>query len=291
MVLKHLNSLMEQCKEHGVNQQIAYEAVKISVELHYPNESHAFPSYDSLRSIMSRFSKKHRPRDPILETIETFDIPVEYRTTLGENGVNFIIHRICIPNPQQHNRLEGYVVLGDPQLIHQLINSNFVATDGTFAIAPPPFLQLTSFVFFFTNIHNIRKAFCGIHVLFTSKTRFIYEHFLNWLVTIYNINNIRWEHLMMDHEEAMISALHIHLPAVHIHLCYFHVGQAIQRWVSHHGLQVYYNEEHSTLKVFLRFIRALGLLPINDVMIAYQVLLDSDHYQQIIIRGTELQFH
>ena len=55
------------------------------------------------------------------------------------------------------------------------------------------------------------------------------------------------------------------------------------------GLQVYYNEEHSTLKVFLGFIRALGLLSVNDVMLAYQVILDSDHYQQIIIRGTELQ--
>ena len=35
VVLKHLNYLMEQCKEPGVNQQIAYEAVKISVELYY----------------------------------------------------------------------------------------------------------------------------------------------------------------------------------------------------------------------------------------------------------------
>jgi hypothetical protein len=41
--------------------------------------------------------------------------------------------------------------------------------------------------------------------------------------------------------------------------------------------------------VFLGLIRALGLLPINDAMIGYQVILDSDHYQQIIIRGTELQ--
>ena len=93
----------------------------------------------------------------------------------------------------------------------------------------------------------------------------------------------------MDHEEAMISALQNQLPDVHIHLCYFHVGQAIQRWVSQHGLQIYYNEENSSLKVFLGLIRALGLLPINDVMIGYQVILDSDHYQQIIIRGTELQ--
>ena len=30
-------------------------------------------------------------------------------------------------------------------------------------------------------------------------------------------------------------------------------------------------------------------MPVNDVMLAYQVILDSDHYQQIIIRGTELQ--
>jgi len=78
----------------------------------------------------------------------------------------------------------------------------------------------------------------------------------------------------MDHEEAMISALQNQLPDVHIHLCYFHVGQAIQRWVSQHGLQIYYNEENSTLKVFLGLIRALGLLPINDVMIGYQVILE-----------------
>ncbi len=218
--------------------------------------------------------------DPTLETIETFEIPNEYRTTLGENGVNFVIHRICVPNPLHQNRLEGYIVLGDPQLINQLINSNFISTDGTFSIAPPPFLQLTSFVFFFTNVHNIRKAFCGLHVLFTNKTRFIYDHFLHWLVVTYNINNIQWQHVMMDHEEAMISALQNQLPDVHIHLYYFHVGQAIQRWVSQHGLQIYYNEENSSLKVLL------GLLPINDVMIGYQVILDSDHYQ---LRGTELQ--
>jgi len=54
------------------------------------------------------------------------------------------------------------------------------------------------------------------------------------------------KHVMMDHEEAMISALQNQLPDVHIQLCYFHVGQAIQRWVSQHGLQIYYNEENSS---------------------------------------------
>ena len=69
---------------------------------------------------MSRFPLKHRPLDPTLETIETFEIPVEYRTTLGDNGVDFIIHRVCVPNPQQQNRLKGYIVLGDPAIESKL---------------------------------------------------------------------------------------------------------------------------------------------------------------------------
>ena len=69
---------------------------------------------------MSRFSVKNRPRDPTVETIETFNIPLNYRLTLGENGANFIIHRVSIHNPQHDNRFEGYIVLGDPQLIVQL---------------------------------------------------------------------------------------------------------------------------------------------------------------------------
>jgi hypothetical protein len=121
IVQKYLNFLMEQCKEPGVNQQIKYEGVLNHLLIHYPNASHAFPSYQSLQSVMSRFSLKHRPRDPTIETIELFEIPIEYRTTLGENGVDFIIHRSSIPNPQHDNRLEGFIVLGDPQLINQLL--------------------------------------------------------------------------------------------------------------------------------------------------------------------------
>ena len=104
-------------------------------------------------------------------------------------------------------------------------------------------VELTSIVFFFTNIHNIRKAFCGLHVLFTRKTRFIYEHFLNWLVVMYNINNIQWQHVMMDHEEAMISALNIHLPAVQIHLCYFHVERFTNRISNFWGFMLFMLKE------------------------------------------------
>jgi len=137
------------------------------------------------------------------------------------------------------------------------------ATDGTFSIAPPPFSQLTTF---FTNIHNIRKAFCGIHVLFTHKTSFIYNHFLNWLVVRYGINNIHWENIMMDNEQAMIASLHDNVPQVNVRSCFFHFGQAIQRWICNNGLQIFYIEDDSTLKVYVGLVKALGPVPVNEVL-------------------------
>ena len=164
----------------------------------------------------------------ILIMVRVLKAIFEFRTTLGENGADFVLQRASFQNPGHTNRLEGYIVLGDVQILEHLFNSTVVATDETFSIAPPPFSQLTTFVFFFTNIHNIRKAFCGIHVLFTHKTSFIYNHFLNWLVVRYGINNIHWENIMMDNEQAMIASLHDNTPQVNVRSCFFHFGQAIQ---------------------------------------------------------------
>jgi hypothetical protein len=93
------------------------------------------------------------PVDPTIEKIETIVIPLEFRTTLGANQTDFVLHRAFIPNPAHGNRLEGYIVLGDEHILENLFNSTVVATDDTFSIAPPPFTQLTTFDFFFT--------FCG----------------------------------------------------------------------------------------------------------------------------------
>ena len=72
---------MEQCEEPRVNQQIAYEGVFNEFVIHSPIASRSFPAYNALRSAMSRFSFKNRPSDPTVETIETFDIPINYRLT------------------------------------------------------------------------------------------------------------------------------------------------------------------------------------------------------------------
>jgi len=86
---------------------------------------------------------------------------------------------------------------------------------------------------------------------------------------------------MMDNEQAMISALNNNLPQLQINLCYFHVGQAIQRWISTHGLQIFYNENDSLLKIFVGIVRALGLLPVIDVLDGYNLIIESEHYQAL----------
>jgi len=73
----------------------------------------------------------------------------------------------------------------------------------------------------------------------------------------YGINNIHWQIIMMDNEQAMITSLHENIPQLNVRSCFFHFGQAIQRWISHNGLQIFYNEEDSTLKVYVGLVRAL----------------------------------
>ena len=39
--------------------------------------------------------------------------------------------------------------------------------------------------------YNVEKLFVnGLHVFFTNKTRFIYDHFLHWLVVKYVVNEL-----------------------------------------------------------------------------------------------------
>jgi hypothetical protein len=73
---------------------------------------------------------------PVDPTIETIVILLEFRTTLGANQTDFVLHRAYIPNPAHGNRLEGYIVLGDEHILENLFNSTVVATDDTFSIAP-----------------------------------------------------------------------------------------------------------------------------------------------------------
>jgi hypothetical protein len=49
---------------------------------------------------MSRCSLKNRPGDQTIDTIETFDIPFAFRTTLGENGADFVLQRASVQNPE-----------------------------------------------------------------------------------------------------------------------------------------------------------------------------------------------
>jgi hypothetical protein len=104
----------------------------------------------------------------------------------------------------------------------------------------------------------------------------------------YGINNIHWQTIMMDNEQAMITSLHENIPQLNVRSCFFHFGQAIQRWISHNGLQIFYNEEDSTLKVYVGLVRALGLLQVNEVIEGYDLIIRSIEYQNMLRRGEEL---
>ena len=69
---------------------------------------------------------------------------------------------------------------------------------------------------------------------------------------------------------------------------FFHVGQAIQRWIQRYGFTIFYNEPNSKLKILVGLVISLGLLPPNDVMEGYGLIIGSHHYVDMLTRANEL---
>ena len=105
---------------------------------------------------------------------QQFVIPERYGLITVDNvQQNFVLHRQIAMNVGT-DELNGLIVLGTDIFFNSLLNSTFVSGDGTFRIAPYPFKQLYTFNFFQYRV-NSRKMFCGIYVLMTHKSTFLYK--------------------------------------------------------------------------------------------------------------------
>ena len=161
-------------------------------------------------------------------------------------------------------------------MIQNLLENEYIMTDGTFKVVPHPFIQLKTFNFFvyidadINNRQRIRKLLSPLYILGTHKDQNIYEMMMQQLQVWANNHHIiiRWQRIMMDNEVAMINAVRNLVPNINISLCYFHVCQAIQRWLTEHGLILAY-KERGDFYIFVRILRALAFLPINQVMDTY----------------------
>ncbi|KAK7479733.1 hypothetical protein BaRGS_00029009, partial [Batillaria attramentaria] len=81
------------------------------------------------------------------------------------------------------------------------------------------------------------------------------------------------ETITIDFERAALNSISEHFPTTAVHGCFFHFGQCLWRNLQSLGLQDWYLEPENSL--LIKTIQALAFVPPDDVIEAFQQLMDS----------------
>ncbi|XP_067950355.1 uncharacterized protein [Watersipora subatra] len=79
---------------------------------------------------------------------------------------------------------------------------------------------------------------------------------------------------MIDYENAIKNALHTVFPDTTIQGCFYHLSQAIYRYVQNEGLQVQYQNDVD-INMCIRSMAALAFVPVNDIKESIETFPDN----------------
>jgi hypothetical protein len=216
------------------------------------------------RSSISRVLRRHRqikmqvknsngPLPPIPND-RTFIIPPRFQSlVLHDSG------------PREAD--DRLIVMGDRHLVDGLQRAQVWIADGTFKVVPSIFFQLYSI--HFEHAAGITPA--GIYCLMASKSRLTYDKLMLVLRSL--MPNANPQRILLDFEMAAMNAFSASYPTAQISGCYFHLCQSIQRKVNDVGLKSEY-ESSRDVSDFIRCLQALSHVPVQDVVPAFEELLD-----------------
>ena len=121
--------------------------------------------------------------------------------------------------------------------------------DGTFSVSPPQFTQLYT-------VHGLKddhQVVC-CYALLPNKRGETYVEFLRQVNRL--SNGATPETIMIDFEQACITAIPRVFPHASVYGCHFHLCKSIYRHIQSEGLQERYieNEEFRTNMRYLRWL-------------------------------------
>ena len=235
--LKHIQRLREEAKK-GVNRHLSSTKVTSTVRLETKTVR---------RSIDCRLIRRYRKRGNAPRTpaeIESFPF-------LERNAI--YIH----PD-------KSIIIFARDWSLRVASTVRRICVDGTFRAAPTTHYQLLTFHALCSN----GSSFPIIHALMTNKRCDSYLVVLQQIERRAEEMNIRPVFsrtdvvVSVDYESALIKAFRT--MGVALHGCYFHLCQAVWRFVKAHGMAGRYNTE-ANFRKHVRSLTALVFLPSGDV--------------------------
>jgi len=232
---------------------------KVSSQLSTTYRSNAvcLPSKTSLNKRVYRLLKKD---NIVIPATQDFVVPLS-------------LHQL--PNDESTIKLDftlsgqRIIACSTNVLLEILARSTVICGDGTFGVTPRPFAQ----VYIFHAFKNEFHVPC-LFVLLNNKSRNTYIELLRQLKDLlhqqFNID-FAPSQIVIDFEQAMLSALSSELPSSDQCGCYFHQTDAVNRNISKLGLKIriWSNKDLFTI---VKMTTSLAYLPVTDISPAFSWL-------------------
>lgn len=143
--------------------------------------------------------------------------------------------------------------------------------DGTFSVCPLIFRQLYTV---HCKLPEGKSVPC-VYALLPSKEKPTYIKLLHLIADTLDGASPRMVH--MDFESSMIEALAEVFPGTEVLGCSFHFNQSVWRWIQRNDPTLLRKcREDPDFFLMVRMFPALQFVPINDVRLMFELLLDSD---------------
>jgi len=161
------------------------------------------------------------------------------------------------------------LIFGSQRLLEKLKGAQWWVADGTFKACPPPFRQL------YTVHARVNGTFppC-LFAFLPNKRQVTYEAF--WGAVRELVTGEGPQQALLDFEQASLNGFRSKFDDSEVKGCFFHFCQAIIKRVAELGLKKAYFCRESKVRLSIKSLMALSTVPEEDVVHAFETLLNSD---------------
>ena len=258
-------------KSQAANTIAAPSAIQTGVLLQTDEEvKMRIGTSEACRQATSRARKKLLPVNPT--TLNELVIEGTFVTTGGLNPERFLLHDNG-PVNAVNSRIVIYSTDGK---LRRLVAATRWYADGNFKLVPTIFKQL-----YIIRVRIGRGAYItAVYCFLENKTQVVYREMWRLIEHECQLRNlqINVEHLVIDFEQAVISAFHfVFGNHVLLHGCFFHLTQSTWRKVQSLGLTRTYIDNNEDFQTFVGMMDGLAFLPIDDIIIGTDFLRQNVH--------------
>lgn len=229
-------------------------------------DSDELPAFSSVRSRVKRIRSNFMP--PIPSTIDDVVIDGHWSQTWSDN--NFLSF---LDNDW------GIAIFVTTAMLRVLQRADCLFIDGTFRTAPHPYVQFLTVHGSYLG-HVIPLVFCLVTGKTTGQYRQIIQH-LKSRVRRVTHRRLRPTRIVLDFEQALMTALGTELPTSTLSGCYFHFNQSLWRHLQQIGLASHYRHDRR-LKHAVRKVMAMGFLPVVLIRHNFTLLHNGRRTQRLI---------